>query len=492
MAREPGLMGFGARLGGVALNVRGVIGMSYRLQHGQLRQAWRTACLLSESFAAETKGSVALIFGLAMLVLCGFVAFSVDFSRAMAVRNRLQSAVDAAVLGANPLGTNTAPQIAQAVTNTFAFNMPGEYGDVHLLVDPPIAVTDGYRVTAHADVPTYFAPLIGIKMIKVNASAEAIRAQRNVEVALVLDNTYSMNGQRIADLQTAAKQLIDQIVSGSTPGSVKFALVPFSNYVNVGMQYRSVQWMPVPADYTTSGQVCSCTQYSVQSGTCYNDGVAYSCSWGVCNANSPQSCSNQSWSHTWNGCAGSRTPAPDLTVSASFSSPIPGILDIGCPSALTRLTTDPTSIKSQIDAMVAQGETYIPSGLMWGWRVLDPGQPFADGAAYGQGPNSTKKIMILMTDGYNTRSQGGGLATDHEGTNASAADQAMTQLCSAVKATGIELYTIDYQVNNANAQSLLQACATNNSHYFNAQDSAGLQAAFNSIAGTLIKLALSK
>lgn len=464
-----------------------------------MMQVRRRAVRLARKFGRNTRGSVAPIFALSIIVLCGMVAFSVDYSRALAVKHRLQQAVDAGSLAADPNGTNSYSQVSTAVTNTFNYNMPGEYGDMNLVVDPPLAIPDGYRVTAHADVPTYFAPLLGVRVIRVNALAEAIRAQRNVEIALVLDNTYSMTGQRIADLQTAAKQLIDQIVGASTTGTVKFSLVPFSNYVNVGMQYRSAQWMSVPADssqsYTYTYTPGTCTASHTETGTCTNDGVPYSCSWGVCDNwvdTGPPTQGTGVNTYTWNGCAGSRTPAPDVTVSASFSQPIPGIQNVSCPSALTRLTTDWSSIKSQIDAMIAQGETYIPSGVIWGWRTLDPGAPFADGAPYAQGPNATKKIMIVMTDGYNTRSQGGGNPNDHEGSDGTAADTAMTQLCTGVKATGIELYTINYQVNNAAAQALLQGCASGNDHYFNAQDSLSLQAAFSTIAGKLVKLAISK
>jgi len=454
-----------------------------------------------KKFNSDERGSVAMIFALSIIVLCGMIAFAVDVSRTMAVRQKLQAAVDAAVLAANPLGTQSPGQVQDNVTAVFNSNMPGEYGDMNVIVDPPLAIANGYQVTAHADVPMTFGQILGVNVISVNALAQAVRAQHNLEVSLVLDNTFSMNGQRIADLQTAANQLIDEIVGGmSGTAAVKFALVPFSNYVNVGLPNRNAPWMSVPADYTqtvsgsyqtTDWAGCPTTTTTY---TCYNDGVPQTCSSTQCTTPGPVHTVNYSYpvTHTWNGCAGSRAPAPDLNVSATFGAPIPGILDVGCPSPLTRLTTDSASIKTQINAMIAQGETYIPSGLMWGWRALDPGPPFADAAPYSVGSNATKKIMILMTDGFNTRSQGGNIATDHEGWNAPAADAAMGQLCTKVKATGIELYTIDYQVNNPAAQALLQACATDTGHYFNAQDSAALQAAFTSIAGTIIRLALSK
>ena len=63
---------------------------------------------------------------------------------------------------------------------------------------------------------------------------------------------------------------------------------------------------------------------------------------------------------------------------------------------------------SDPDVLVAQGETYLPSGLIWGWRVLSPTAPFTKVEASANQPASTissyhnprwRKIMVLMTDG---------------------------------------------------------------------------------------------
>ena len=87
-------------------------------------------------------------------------------------------------------------------------------------------------------------------------------------------------------------------------------------------------------------------------------------------------------------------------------SPIPGLLNINCASPLTRLTNVKETITAKISAMNATGNTYIPSGLMWGWRVLSSVAPFDDGVAYGAmaGGETVKKALILMTDGANTTS----------------------------------------------------------------------------------------
>ena len=446
-------------------------------------------------FASNESGSVAILFGLAVFVLAGSIALGLDYGRALGVRSRLQQAVDAAALAAHPDGSRNNQQMTDAVNSQFAYDTKGQgYGSINVIVNSQ-PIEKGIVVTATADVPTSFGRLLGVPNIPVAVKAEAVSGKGNFEIALVLDTTYSMNGNKLTDLQTAAKKLVDQVVASSPSGTLKFGLVPFANYVNVGMSYRHVPWMSVANDYsepqhscwqTTDWDGCPTKTYTY---SCTNDGVPQTCTGTTCAtpAAPHQVCQDWTQYHNWNGCAGSRTPVPDLAVTASISSPVPGTMDVGCPSALLRLTTDDSAIKNGIDAMVAQGETYIPSGLMWGWRVLAPDSPFADGAAYSGA--STKKIIILMTDGFNTKSQ---LDTNHEGSDSAAADNVLTQLCTQVKQQSIELYTIDFEVNNPAAKALMQGCATNSAHYFDASDSASLAAAFDQIAGSLIKLALSK
>jgi Flp pilus assembly protein TadG len=447
----------------------------------------------TKRFHTDGSGSVAILFGLTILVFCGMLAFGIDYSRAAAVRSKLQVAVDSAVLAADPQASLTQAEAIANVQSNFAFNMKQQFAAANIHVDPPVVIPHGYRVTATADVPTTFGKLLGIANIPVKATAEAVRGKNHVEIALVLDNTASMEGGKLAALKSASTSLIDQIAAASTPGAVKYGLVPFSDYVNIGKKYRNAQWMSVPNDSSspqsgcwTSTEWAGCPQVT-ETYACPNDGIPKTCSWTHCATPGPpvQQCGSWNETHTWNGCAGSRVSAPDVAVAASFSAPIPGILDVGCPSALTRLTTDHDEIKEQISNMVANGYTYIPSGIMWGWRVLAPDSPFADGAPY----NGTKKIMILMTDGDNTKSQ---LGTNHEGSDKAAANSAMTQLCANVKTLNIELYTIAFEVTDAGTKTLLQSCASNGAHYYDAENASELADAFNKIAGSLIKLALSK
>jgi Flp pilus assembly protein TadG len=440
-------------------------------------------------FGQNRSGSVAIIFGLTVFVLGGLVALSLDYGRALTMRAKLQAAVDAAALAADPTGNATLAQATDSVTATFNANMVSGFLSASVTLAPPVVIANGYRVSAIANVPTSFGRLLGFNVIPVGAQAEAVHANNTVEIALVLDNTYSMNGAKLDALKVSAKNLVNTISGASTPGSVKFSLVPFTAYVNVGMQYRGASWMSVPADYSVANGWCTTVcngPTQTQSGTCYSDGVPYTCTWDQCMGASTQQCSTAYYA--WSGCAGSRTPAPDVTVTASMGSAIPGLLNTWCSSPVVRLTTDPNAVTTQIDAMWASGETYIPAGLIWGWRTLDPNSPFGDGAPYNNNP-PVKKIMILMTDGYNTKSQTG---TNHEGSDSAAADAVTARLCTAIKNASIELYTIDFEVSSSTAKAAMLACATDGSHYFDAQDTASLDAAFNKIAGFVMRLYLSK
>ena len=175
---------------------------------------------------------------------------------------------------------------------------------------------------------------------------------------------------------------------------------------------------------------------------------------------------------------------------------------------LIPLTTDTSSIKSAIDAMTAVGETNIPMGLMWGWHALSPNAPIATGSAYDT-PH-LKKIVILMTDGENTlydsgngnESYYGGLGfiwqgmlglngASSESSRAAAVNSRLSQLCTNMKARGIEIYTVRVEVQTGSS-SLLQNCASSPSKFFNVANVSQLGVAFDSIAGAIANLRISK
>jgi Flp pilus assembly protein TadG len=442
-------------------------------------------------FGADKSGSVTILFALTILVACGSVALGLDYARALAVRTMLQNAVDAAALAARADKDVSTAAMQARVNASFGYNTQQKFGAV-TVVATSTPITNGIRVDATADVPTTFGRLLGVDKIPIRVTAEATNGDSLVEVALVLDNTGSMSGTKLATLKTAAAKLVDKIFTESPPGRLKVGLVPFSNYVNVGMKYRGAAWLSVPNDSSQTTNQCYFDQKykncQTVSGTCYNDGVASSCTQTTgCEPDGPpvKVCGNVTVTNVWNGCVGSRKPT-DYNRVASGGSPVPGIQNVLCPSPLVRLDTSPSAIKSEINAMVATGETYVSSGIMWGWRILSPDAPFADAAAMTR---AARKVMIVMTDGENTRSQ---LDVTHDGWDSTLANTNLSTLCSAVKQDGVEVFTIAFTVTSTTIKDLLSTCSSGPGYSYAADKVSDLDTAFNGIAATLVRLALTK
>jgi hypothetical protein len=259
--------------------------------------------------------------------------------------------------------------------------------------------------------------------------------------------------------------------------------------------------MSVPPDGTTTGpQTCYTVTPIISQTNCHdvtatatNDGVPYTYTYQQCDYTygpPQQQCYTPAYTSTWYGCAGSRT-YPLNTLDEQHTTPEPGLPNTYCPSAITPLTNDKTALQAQADAMVAQGETYIPTGLMWGWRILSKNVPFDQATDYGQLVNGqhVKKILILMTDGQNTKSP---TYPSHDGADSALADKLTAEVCSNIKAKKIELYTVAFTVTDPNAKNLLAGCASSPSKFFDAADSAQLAQSFQDIAKDFSPLHLAR
>ena len=65
-----------------------------------------------------------------------------------------------------------------------------------------------------------------------------------------------------------------------------------------------------------------------------------------------------------------------------------------------------TTITTAIDAMKPTGNTNVPEGTAWGWRVLSSNAPFTEGRSETEKGND--KVVIVLTDGANTYGAQGG------------------------------------------------------------------------------------
>ncbi len=446
----------------------------------------------------DRRGGMQILFAVSAVPLLAIIGLAVDHGYAILVKQRLQSSMDGAVLAAATaaaLQTGTPADVADAyMASNFTTKFPGMTPALSLNVG-----NDGH-VTGEAtlSMPTSFSRAIGVDTLPIKVGSDAVFGAGKAEIALVLDNTASMSGTKLDQLKAAAKELVTTVYAAPNAAQkVKVSLVPFAQYVNVGTSNRNASWLDVPNDSSTSTYQCydtypnatytNCTNVTA---TCYNDGSPYDCSYQSCayNPGTPVNvCGTITYTSTWYGCVGSRAYPLDVQTGSSFSTRVPGLMDTSCPSTLSRLSTDQSAINSQIDAMVATGETYIPSGLIWGWRTLSSEAPFSDGAPSSQ--HDVRKFMVVMTDGTNTKSP---TYPTHDGTDGAATNTLTAEACTAIKASGVTIYTVIFGVDDPVGAQLMKDCASSASQYYSAVTGADLSAAFASIGQSLVAIHLTR
>ena len=408
--------------------------------------------------------------------------------------------MNSAILAAARRQATNAPGAIDAVERFLTASFAAKHPEMHVQVSAASTPDGRVIATATGSVPMALMQVLGVKRLPISATSAAQFGAGVAEVALVLDNTFSMNGPKIDALKEGAKELVDIIFAPhDATQTVRVGVVPFGRYVNVGVGYRNESWMSVAPDSVTPTNYCRNE---------YPNAVSYNCRAVIpmppitmaCRTRStPRSARpttvipcgparRRSDTQTWNGCAGSRPHPLDTTTSGDFSTPVPGIMNVSCPQPLSRLSNVPSSIKSEIDGMTAIGETYIPAGLAWGWRVLSKDGPFGDGDNRSDRPD-LKKFIVLMTDGANTISP---TYPDHGGSDAAAANALTGGNLRQHQGRGHLHLCHRLRCARPLIQDLLEDCATAPPYYFRAEDSDDLREAFSEIANSISAVRLTQ
>jgi Flp pilus assembly protein TadG len=404
---------------------------------------------------AET-GNTAVIFALSIVPLMLAAGASVDMVRANRAQAMLQAAVDAAVLSvaanpaaiARPNNGSAVNSAALAQVNDYLLaNKSAQAVDQMLSVDTEIDRKKGtLTIIAKGKMKTSLMQLAGIIDMDIDVMSEVRLGARALEVALVLDNTGSMAGQKILDLKSSAKSMVATLFAQKASYSLlKFGVVPFSEYVNVGSAANTTSWLDPNIDPPGA---------------------------------------------PWEGCVGSRPSPLDKGISSTSGSMYVPVGNVHCVASILNLTDIKADIDSKIDSMAAEGNTYIPAGLLWGWHMLAENSVLGGSLSKAELKDlGGKKALVLMTDGENTISATG---IRHDGSDRGQADALTAQLCANAKADDITVFTIAFQVPSQGIKDILEACATTPGMAFDAANSVALNEAFTSIGQQLASLHLSK
>jgi len=535
-------------------------------------------------FWRDQRGVVSLVFTLSTIGIMVALLSGIDMMRWAAVEARAQNALDAAVLAAgrnlgnlttNPTAAQTAAWKADAL-GYFKANWPDSYLDSNIdtnnvsitMVNTPASGStpagQTLSMSLTGSLPLLVSGFLGNAPLTVAASNQALRvAKNNLEVVLVLDNTGSMNDSasgsggtsKLSALKSAASTLIDLLTPTTNSGaSVYFGLVPFTTVVNVRDANGNL-----PTSWLDNSRVDASSQ-AMQPTAPFSSN-----SWNGClseaqpltnpltlqtPANRPFRAyfdgwdTNQGWSWGWNGWGWGWVKG-----AWQYSN----FLQKYCPAQPTTfLTTNTTTLKQSINSMVANGSTFIASGVLWAWRMLAPTWRNKDsGKGWGSDTlpqdNSAylTKAMIIITDGANVwqlptssfslpdlsktslsgnyytapnsapilgdpNGSGSGEArvygdyhgnlspfgstSSNDGDPATIAvvDAIQIQVCKQAAADGIKIWGIVYGSDSGTAHSMtvMRQCVTQAAYY--APTDQELQKDFQSIAGQLSTLRLTK
>jgi Flp pilus assembly protein TadG len=241
---------------------------------------------LIRRFGKNNSGQFAIMMSLISLPLLAAVGLSVDYSYAVQTRSRLRDANDAAALFAareykksGVLPSNDT--ILGFLTSNFNKSSADIDPDIKNITVKDMVVT----IDAHVSAPVFIMGIFGHDTVEISTTSSVTVGQStNLEIALVLDTTKSMEAYtgnssdeldpdhtyfnppkgdvtRIEALKYSAIGFASAIFDnpGLAPIS-RMSVVPFANYVNVGVSRRNEPWLDVPADSGSTGTACYNTQ----------------------------------------------------------------------------------------------------------------------------------------------------------------------------------------------------------------------------------------
>ncbi len=492
-----------------------------------------TAGLLSRirDFKDDTAGDIAVMFGLLAFVMFMFVGAAVDMGRWLHARKQMLDAIDVAVLaGGRELQTSGSDTAAIAAAEKF-FNesIEGRLQDVSMAVNFQVnevdgGLTMGVEGGSFATIATPFMSLGGVPKLPLLNTAGAEwsqaklategNAQQNFEIAMMLDVSGSMNDSsgsgsstKVADMKLAAQDLINIVVwADQSEFTSKVALLPFS--ADIRLPTSVFDMVTDPAQRALSSkQVCTSRK---SDGTCNSGGLT---------------------TYYGSPCVVERTgtekfsdaaPASGRYITRRFSRASGDRCTIKASSTVVPLTNDKATLLTKVQNLETGGATAGHLGTAWASYALSPNwnsmwpSSLSHVASYSD--TGTKKIAILMTDGmYNSEYDSEGIqvnvyypeilpstspkkykSTRNAAANGSAASQALS-LCANMKANGITVYTVGFDLDGITPQSeqdaarnTLATCATDPSKFFDATDGAALRQAFRTIALAISSLYLDK
>jgi len=414
-------------------------------------------------FMGDKRGSIAVYSGALLTSVIAFAGSSaVDIVRHANLEAQLQSAVETGVLAAASL--DNARPTDETINDYIKANFANE--DIRNAINVSVLQNDRslnartIRVSAQYEMPTSFMHMFGISELLVGATAEAIQSRTNVEIALVLDVSSSMNGAQFFEQYAVAKSsnnLDPSKAQYDIGNGVQDARFRFTNGGNcLELEDDDFKGDLIP-DHSR-GEIPLLYRWNVGNPWC-----------------------------------------PNEKAEAIFNS------------------SDFEALKDRINEFSLSDGTGSDHGIAWGLNALSPNWRGQLGGDYPDRPadfddTSTLKVAVIMTDGGITaqiRQEDPSVAdvTNNGDSNnrqniynrgnashqigRGTASAYFTEACETFRDNNVAVFTIGFQLNeNSDAAALLRNCASVSSNHLSVEG-LDIGAAFQAIRSSLSTLRVS-
>ncbi|MEM9393065.1 MAG: Tad domain-containing protein [Pseudomonadota bacterium] len=354
------------------------------------RKATARAARASRSFRDSEAGTLtafSLYIFIAMIMVCGL---TIDLMRYEAVRTRLQSTNDRAVLASADLdNTLDAREVVEDYFNKAGL---GDYLD-DVVVEKGLNYKE-VSAEVSASIPTWFMNMSGIYQLDALAQSKAEERIQNIEISLVLDISGSMSGTKNANMIKAANDFAATIMEAN------------ENLASDGTGLAAISVIPYNA--SVSAPEFLLDEYNVSEHQTFSRCVRF------------KSSDFSSLSLSTSAALDRLSHFDPYNSNMHRVNGVNFIEDPWCHNNgvadILPLSTSLSDLQGKISSLGAQGNTATDVGMKWAAALLDPGsRPMVsnligdnqldsrleDRPVNYQDPE-TIKVVVLMTDGANT------------------------------------------------------------------------------------------
>lgn len=196
----------------------------------------RLGLSLFRRFLRDRSGNIIMIFALSILPILAVVGTAIDISRIQSAKMQLSTLLDQAVLASANLSTTEDPE---DLIEDWMESQVAQFGyapsDLEVDVTSTLAFNSrDVRATASIKVPTLMMYMFNKDSTTIEVKAAAVQSITNIEIAMVLDISSSMRGQRLTSLKAASTDFVDIILNPSNQATTSINIVPFGGTVNIG------------------------------------------------------------------------------------------------------------------------------------------------------------------------------------------------------------------------------------------------------------------